>query len=130
MDMPLSERRQIENEMIFRRANEFVGDGLDEVDANHRDEGNPELVRDENVLLHFKCECSDENCDARISMKLSKYQTIHANRDAFIIKLKHQVNEIEKIILTEEAYAVVEKNNTIAEPGNTLNETAIDNSAP
>lgn len=128
MAMPLSERRQIENEMIFRRANEVVGDKLDEIDANHRDDGNPELVRNEDILLHFKCECSDENCDARIPIKLSVYQTIHENRDAFIIKLKHQVEAIEKVILTEDDYSVVEKNNSTAEPGKTLNTTAIDNS--
>lgn len=128
VDMPLSERRQIENEMIFRRANEEVGDGLDEVDANHREDGNPELARDEDILLHFKCECSDEDCHARIPMKLSVYQKIHLNRDAFIIKLKHQVEEIEKVIMTEENYSVVEKNNSTAEPGDTLNETAIDKS--
>lgn len=128
MDLPLSERRQIENEMIFRRANEVVGDGLDEVDANHRDDGNPELVRNEDVLLHFKCECSDENCETRIPIKLSVYQTIHENRDAFIIKLKHQVNAIEKVIITEDDYSVVEKNNSTPEPGDTLNKTSIDNS--
>ncbi|MEK7599614.1 MAG: hypothetical protein AAB462_01085 [Patescibacteria group bacterium] len=128
MDMPLSERRQIENEMIFRRANEAVGDNLDEVDANHRDDGNPELVRDEDILLHFRCECSDEDCDARIPVKLSVYQKIHENRDAFIIKLKHQVEAIEEVILTEDDYSVVEKNNSTAEPGKLLNITAVDNS--
>ncbi len=126
--MPLSERRQIENEMIFRRANEAVGDNLDEVDANHRDDGNPELVRDEDILLHFRCECSDEDCDARIPVKLSVYQKIHENRDAFIIKLKHQVEAIEEVILTEDDYSVVEKNNSTAEPGKLLNITAVDNS--
>lgn len=126
--MPLSERRQIENEMIFRRANEVIGDKLDEVDANHRDDGNPELVRNEDLLLRFKCECSDEDCDARIPIKLSVYQTIHENRDAFIIKLKHQVKAIEKVILTEDDYSVVEKNNSTAEPGKALNVTSIDNS--
>ena len=128
MDIPLSERRQIENEMIFRRANEVVGDNLDEIDSNHREDGNPELVRNEDILLHFKCECSDENCDARIPMKLSVYQTIHANRDAFIIKLKHQVEAIEKVIITEDNYSVVEKNNSTTEPGEKLNVTSIDNS--
>lgn len=128
MDMPLSERRQIENEMIFRRANEVVGDNLDEIDANHRNDGNPELVRNEDILLHFKCECSDEDCDARIPVTLSVYQKIHENRDAFIIKLKHQVEAIEKVILTEDDYSVVEKNNSTAEPGKYLNITNIDNS--
>jgi len=114
--------------MIFRRANEVVGDNLDEIDANHRNDGNPELARDEDILLHFKCECSDEDCDARIPMKLSVYQKIHENRNAFIIKLKHQVEAIEKVIITEHNYSVVEKNNSTNEPGEKLNVTLIDNS--
>lgn len=128
MDLPLSERRQIENEMIFRRANEVIGDSLNKIDVNHREDGNPGLVRDKDILLHFKCECSDENCEARIPIKLSVYQTIHENRNAFIIKLKHQVEAIEKVIVTEDEYSVVEKNNSTAEPGKTLNKTSIDNS--
>lgn len=126
--MPLSERRQIENEMIFRRANEVVGTNLDQVDANHIEDGNPHLVRDEDILLEFKCECSDENCEVRIPVKLSTYQKIHLNRDAFIIKLNHQVKAIEEVILTKNDYSVVEKNNSTSEPGKQLNKTAIDNS--
>ena len=126
--MPLSERRQIENEMIFRRTNELIGDNLDEIDANLIEDGTPELIRSEDYLLHFKCECSDEDCDARIAMKLSVYRSIHDNRNAFIIKLKHQVEAIEKVILTEDKYSVVEKNKSTAEPTDTLNITNIDNS--
>lgn len=128
MDMPLSERRQIENEMIFRRVNETVGDKLDSLDAMHIEDDNPELIWDDAILLSFKCECSDEDCNKRIPIKLSVYKKIHENRDAFIIKLKHQVNEIEKVILTEDNYSVVEKNNSTAEPNDTLNKTSIDNS--
>jgi hypothetical protein len=128
MDIPLSERRQIENEMIFRRANEKVGADLDELDAAYIKEGHPELVRSADLLLHLNCECSDENCTARIPINLSVYQTIHENRDAFIIKLKHQVEAIEKVISTGKDYSVVEKNNSTAEPGITLNVTTIDNS--
>lgn len=128
MTMPLSERRQIENEMIFRRANELVGDNLDKIDANHIEDGNPHLVRDEDISLQFKCECSDENCDARIPIKLNDYQTIHKNRDAFVIKLNHQIDSIEKVILKEAGYSVVEKNNSTAEPGKDLNDTSVNNS--
>ena len=124
----MTERRQIENEMIFRRVNEKVGDGLDSLDEMHIEDDNPELLSDGNAILHFKCECSDEDCDARIPIRLSVYQKIHENRDAFIVKLKHQVNAIEKVILTEEAYSVVEKNNSTSEPGDTLNKTTINNS--
>ncbi|MGI9028262.1 MAG: hypothetical protein ACR2FM_05500 [Candidatus Saccharimonadales bacterium] len=127
MDMPLTERRQIENEMIFRQANENVSDSIDEVDAMHIEDGNPHLIEDNNITLEFKCECSDENCEARIPIKLSTYQKVHVNRDTFIIKLKHQVESIEKVILTESTYSVVEKNNSTAEPTGELNITSINN---
>jgi hypothetical protein len=128
MDMPISERRQIENEMIFRRVNEKVGDDLDSLDAKHIEDDNLHLIWDDTILLNFKCECSDEDCDKRIPIKLSVYKKIHENRDAFIIKLKHQVKEIEKVILTEDNYSVVEKNNFTAEPSDTLNSTTVNNS--
>jgi len=114
--------------MIFRRANELIGSKLDELDAFHIEDGNPQLVWKDDILLRFKCECSDENCNARIPVQLSVYQKIHENRDAFIVKLKHQVNAIEKVIVAEDTYSVVEKNNSTPEPGDALNSTAVDNS--
>lgn len=125
--MPLSERRQIENEMIFRRINEKIGDDLDSLDAEHIEDDNFDLMWDDKILLSFKCECSDENCDQRIQIKLSVYKKLHENRNAFIIKPKHQVDSIEKVILTEEDYSVVEKNKSTKEPGKELNSTTIKN---
>lgn len=127
MDMPLAEKRQIENEMIFRRKNEKVSDGLDEIDAMHIADDNPELITDDNLILQFKCECSDENCEERISIKLGDYKQIHIDRDTFIIKPNHQVDPIEKIIRTESEYSVVKKNNSTKEPGEALNDTSINN---
>ena len=127
MKISPSERRQIENEMIFRRLNEKIGNSLDELDSMHAEEDNLHLQWNDTVLLNFKCECSDENCDARIPIKLSTYKKVHENRDAFIVKLKHQVNAIERVILSEDAYSVVEKNNSTPEPGDTLNKTSINN---
>lgn len=126
--MPLSERRQIENEMIFRRANEKVGDDLESLDAAHIENNDTHLIWDDKVVLEFFCECSDEDCDKRIPLRLSVYNKIHKNRDKFIVKLKHQVKDIEKVISSEEDYSVVLKNNSTAEPGEILNNTSIDNS--
>ncbi len=127
MNVSLSERRQIENEMIFRRANERIGDGLDTLDAMHIEDDDIHLINNDDILLHFKCECSDEDCEARIQLKLSTYQGIHENRDAFVIKLEHQDRAIEKVILTESTYCVVEKNKTVPEPANALNITSVNN---
>ncbi|MDL2341907.1 MAG: hypothetical protein QFB87_02420 [Patescibacteria group bacterium] len=127
MDMPLSERRQIENEMIFRRANEQIGINLDEVDALNVQDGNPHLVRTEDLLLEFRCECSDENCHERVPIKLSTYKSIHLNRDTFIIKEDHEVNAIEEVTVVEVDYSIVKKNKSTTEPGAKLNTTDVNN---
>ena len=123
--MSIAERRQIENEMIFRRLNEKVGDNLGSLDASHIEDNNIDLMWDDTVLLSFMCECSDENCDLRIPIKLSVYKKIHVDRNRFIIKKGHQVTEIEKVILTEDDYSVVEKNKSTDEPGDILNKTSV-----
>jgi hypothetical protein len=123
-----AERHQIENEMLFRRMNEKVGDNLGELDALHIEEHELYLIRDEELLINFKCECSDENCEVRVPMKLYDYQTVHENRDTFIVKPNHQVDPIEKVIKKEKLYHVVQKNNSTPEPGKLLNVTSVDNS--
>jgi hypothetical protein len=128
MSISHAERRQIENEMIFRRINEKVGDDLGALDAMHIEDGNVQLVRDEDLLLQFKCECSDENCIERIPLKLTEYQDIHLNRDTFIVSPDHQVDPIEKVLKTFAKYNIVMKNNSTSEPNDTLNITTIDNS--
>jgi hypothetical protein len=127
-NLPVAERRQIENEMIFRRMNEKVGDDLGALDAMHIADDNPQLIRDEDILLRFKCECSDEDCGERIPLKLSDFQEIHADRDTFILMPNHQVEPIERVVRKEKNYSVVIKNNSTPEPGEDLNLTAIDNS--
>ena len=128
MALPATERKQIENEMIFRRSNEQIGINLDEIDSLHVADGNPHLIRKNDLLLKFRCECSDENCTERIPVKLSVYQKIHLNRDSFIIKEGHEVDKIEEVTAVKENYNVVKKNKSTTEPGPHLNKTDIDNS--
>jgi hypothetical protein len=128
MTISHAERRQIENEMIFRRINEKVSDDLGALDAMHIEDGNVELIRDTDLLLQFKCECSDENCTIRIPMQLSEYERIHTDRSTFIVRPDHQVDPIENVLKETTEYNVVKKNNSTPEPGDDLNSTSIDNS--
>lgn len=127
MSISHAERRQIENEMIFRRSNEKVGDDLDNLDTMHREDGNEYLTRNADMELHFKCECSDEKCSVRIPMLLKDYQTIHKNRDTFIVLPNHQVDPIEEIVKITKDYSVVKKNNSTSEPSDVLNDTGLNN---
>jgi len=128
MNISHAERRQIENEMIFRRINEKVGTDLSDLDAMHVADGHFDLVRDVNLELHFKCECSDENCTTRIPMLLTEYQQIHTDRNTFIVIPNHQVDPIEKVVQEMPGYNVVKKNHSTPEPSDVLNNTTIDNS--
>lgn len=129
MQLSDAERKQIENEMIFRRINEKLGLDMDQLDSMHRKDGNDFMVHDDLIDIHFKCECSDENCETRIPMKLSTYRELHKNRNDFIVKTNHQVDKIEKVIIKGDTYNVVQKKHSTAEPSDTLNITSIDNSA-
>jgi hypothetical protein len=127
MSISTAERRQIENEMIFRRKNEKVGDGLVVLNVLNIEEGHPELVMGDDTRLHFKCECSDESCSERITMTLKRYQQIHKKRDYFIVRLNHEVDAIEKVIKSTTKYSIVKKFNTTPDPGNVLNATSVNN---
>lgn len=127
MNISKAEQRQIENEMIFRRINEKIGIDLDALDAMHIEDGNFDLILDEDLRLMFKCECSDENCEARISLELRQYKKIHRQRSTFIVQPNHQVDPIEVVTVQEKDYSVVVKNNTTPEPNDVLKKTSIDN---
>lgn len=128
MAIPHAERRQIENEMIFRRRNEKIGDDLEALDAMLIDDGYADLVVKEDLITHFLCECSNENCVTRIPLLQSKYREIHIDRNHFIVLPDHQIDHIEKVIETYPGYNVVLKNNSVAEPSDILNDTRINKS--
>lgn len=128
MGISKSEQKKIENEMIFRRANEKVVSDLDALDAMHIKDGNEDLVRDKDLSLLFWCECSDEDCKERIGLKLDKYEKIHTNRRNFVVKPDHQDETIEKVVSKEEDYSVVKKTHSTPAPNNRLKHTDTDNS--
>lgn len=129
MSTSATEQRQIENEMIFRRANEKITANLQTLEAMNKEDGNRKPILDDGLLLRFKCECSDENCAERIAIKLGEYQHIHADRSCFIIKPGHQVTAIEEVIRKEKDYSVVAKYETLPESAakGPLNKTPTNN---
>lgn len=109
MDKKLSERRQIENEVVFRQANEQIQKRLDKLTEMAKEEGYTSLPDKPAQPLQFYCECSDENCKERIALKLDMYNDLHNNRKQFLIKPDHEVASIERIVLKDSNYTVVEK---------------------
>jgi hypothetical protein len=104
-----------------------VGTDLDTIDAMHIEDGNPDLVRDDDLMLQFKCECSDEECEVRIPLRLSLYRQIHLDRNTFIVRPDHQVESIERVLCEEQDYSVVKKRRSTPEPNDELKKTDIRN---
>jgi hypothetical protein len=107
-----SERRLVENEMVFRQLNEQVQKGVDEVNRMAEETGQSEFrIMQDKVAsrLHFYCECSNVNCVDRVIMSYQTYKDLHKRRDHFIVVPGHEVYEVERLVQQERDYSVVEK---------------------
>lgn len=128
MDKSLSKRRMAENEVVFRNYNEKIQKGFDKLKQLAEEEGHQGLIKENDASLYFYCECSDENCRKRVSLKPSRYNEIHKHRNHFVMIPGHEVKSIERIIEKNSKFLVAEKHETPPPSAEVLNETAVDNS--
>jgi hypothetical protein len=127
MQSTLSARRQAENEVFFRSRNERIQKNFDDIKEIAEEDGQLLTLNEIDTPLHFYCECADENCDKRVVIKHDKYNNIHEVRDNFIVIPGHEVTAIEKVIIREKKYYVVQKFIDHPEEVESLNKTEIDN---
>ena len=116
-----------ENEVVFRQYNEQVMQSFEELKAIAKEHNQEDLIQQHDLPVYFYCECSDENCEQRIWLKPSDYNSIHQDRDKFTIACGHEISEIEKIVDTNKNYCVVEKNIDPPETADTLHTTQVNN---
>lgn len=122
-----SDRRLAENEVVFREYNEKIQRSMDELNQIAKDSGQDEFVDTDDDTLHFYCECSDENCTKRVTLSSSTYDSIHKERDCFVIVCGHEVPKIEDVIVRKPDYCVVRKKVTPPEYVEKLHTTDVNN---
>ncbi len=88
--------RLAKNEALWREVNESisavgVGAGPDE------------------HLYEFLCECSNIDCDVRLTTTTQHYEAVRAVPEQFLIAPGHELPEIERVVDENERYFVVEK---------------------
>lgn len=110
-----SERGQIRNEQVFRRANEKVQKELKILERMAKADGDTTVIPAKDMTLKFYCECSNENCRERIKMTLHKYEELHKDRSHFIVLPGHETIEVEKVISEKNDYSLVDKFVTLSE---------------
>ncbi len=94
----LSERRLVENEVIFRESNKSIAEFIEETDAVAA-----------STPLRFFCECSKTECRERIELSPEEYKELHQNNRQFIILVGHEMPKIEKVVEQKQGFNIIEK---------------------
>ena len=100
--MGAREERVARNETLFREVNERIKQvnvGLATVEATD-----------------FLCECGDESCTQPISLTMAEYEAVRAEGTQFAVVAGHIVLDVERVLASNERYAVVVKTDPDAVP--------------
>lgn len=97
-------RRIAENETLFRDLNEEVG-----IVAHAFSSGGEQRTFD------FLCECGDASCAERVPITLAAYEELRSSPLRFVVVPGHEAPEVERVVETRAAYAVIEKVGETAE---------------
>ena len=96
------ERRLAQNETLFREVNERIEDlALSHADEDH--------------VYEFFCECSNADCNLRLSVPLSTYEQARTDSAVFIVAIGHDLPEIEDVVLSGAGFQLVRKRGDAAE---------------
>lgn len=109
MNESIADRNKAENEVVFRKFNERMKMGIDELKKVAIAEGQYRYIPDTKKAIRFCCECADENCRERITISLNDYAKIHKSSNRFVIIPGHVVVAIERVVIKKPNYEVVEK---------------------
>jgi hypothetical protein len=92
------EARLARNEVMFRAINERIR----ELAARFNNLAEEELA--------FICECADETCVERVSLKTSQYDDVRAIPARFIVAPGHEVTPlVERVIFRSSGFVIVRK---------------------
>ena len=95
--------------MVFRASNERITKGMENLKKLAEGESQYSDIADTKRILHYFCECSDENCRLQPCIKPELYRKLHKKQNQFIIIPGHGVIRIEQVISSKPGYQVVEK---------------------
>src|SRR5690348_12840506 len=87
---------QAKNEELFR-------------DVNERIEGLSRAVEPRDLMVDYLCECDRRDCYERVSATREEYEAVRAVPTHFIVVGGHEDARVERVVLTNERFLIVEK---------------------
>jgi len=87
---------QAKNEELFRNVNERI-------------ETLSQTVAQDDPLMQYLCECDNRGCYERVRATCGEYELVRAEPTHFIVLAGHEDPEVERVILSNDRFIVVEK---------------------
>jgi hypothetical protein len=112
MTETVNEKRMAQNEATFREFNQKAQKAIDEVNQIAAEDNGVDQYFDEQMPLHFVCECGNEKCTKRIQLTLDEYNAAHTDERTFTIAPGHEIPSIEDLIEQQKKYSIVRKHVT------------------
>ena len=106
LNLHMDRSKLIQNEQIARRQNRTFSSALKKYFKGEKG------VTD--VPVEFICECSDLNCQERISLTIAEYEMLHKRNDRFLIVKGHKSPTVEKTVETKGNTELVQKQDLAA----------------
>jgi restriction endonuclease Mrr len=84
------------NEAVFREVNERIEHVAETFDLKTEQ-------------LDLVCECGNADCEERISMTHSEYETLRSESHQFAVYPGHEYPDVERVIARQKGYDIVQK---------------------
>lgn len=96
------EERLVKNEVLFRSVNERIEDAAESFDLDAH-------------VFGFICECSNVDCNLRLSLTIAQYEEVRSDPAQFLVAPSHELPEIEQVVLVARDYQIVRKEGVAAD---------------
>ena len=89
------------NEELFRNVNEKI-------------EGVSQTVADDDQTMEYLCECDGPGCYEKVRATRAEYESVRAEATHFIVLPGHEDRRVERVVLANDRFLVVEKQGAAA----------------
>jgi hypothetical protein len=89
------------NEELFRKVNERI-------------EALSQTVAQDDSMMEYLCECDRPDCYDKVKATRSEYESVRAESTHFIVLSGHEDPRVERVVLSNERFLIVEKQGAAA----------------
>jgi hypothetical protein len=93
--MSVSVERLVRKQLVFREVNDRIREVTESFEIRRP--------------IDFICECSREDCTAKVSLRADEYERVRSSATLFVIAPGHQTLEVDRVVDVNKRFMLVEK---------------------